>query len=573
MDLKEIIGAAMEQKIPELVLKNAKLVNVFSGEIYVTDIAIDHGYIVGVGTYSGQKEVDLSGCYVCPGLIDGHIHLESSMVTPGEFAKVVLPRGTTSVVTDPHEIANVCGLEGINYIMDSTVDIPLNVFIMAPSCVPATKLDESGAEIDAGVVAELLERERVLGLAEMMNFPGVLQRDEGVLAKLTAARNKGKILDGHAPGLSGKELCGYIAVGIRSDHECTSYDEALERVRLGQWVMVREGTAGKNLLDLMPLLTSGKSRRCMLVTDDKHPGDLIQEGHLDFMIRSLISRGVNPVNAIQMATLNPAEYFGLKELGAVAPGYRADLLVLSNLNAFIVKDVYKDGKLAVQDGKIIPFSQKKIYSDKVQRSFHMSELKLSDLAVAGNGSKMRVIGLVPGQILTRELFFDILSDQNGLYYSDIEQDLLKMAVIERHKNTNHVGIAFVHGYGLKCGAVASSVAHDSHNLVVIGAEDQAMCIAANAVREHQGGLAIADNNKLLAVLPLPIAGLMSTEAVESVDDQIQNMKRLARELGVPNNIDPFMTLAFLSLPVIPELKLIPRGLVKVSEQKLVPSIF
>lgn len=573
MLLKEVIGAAMGQKRPELVLKNAKLVNVFSGEIYTTDIALDNGYIVGVGTYSGQKEVDLLDCYVCPGLIDGHIHLESSMVTPGEFAKVVLPRGTTSVVTDPHEIANVCGLEGINYIIDCTEDIPLNVFIMAPSCVPATKLDENGAVLDASMVSDLLERQQVLGLAEMMNFPGVLHCDDDVLAKLTAARNKGKIIDGHAPGLSGKGLCGYIAVGIRSDHECTSYDEALEKVRLGQWVMIREGTAGKNMLDLMLLLTSGTSRRCMLVTDDKHPGDLIEEGHLDFMIRSLISQGVDPVNAIQMATLNPAEYFGLKELGAVAPGYRADLLVLSDLNRFTIKDVYKDGKLAVQDGELIPFSGGRTYSDKVQKSFHMPELKVSDLAISGNGSKMRVIGLVPGQILTRELFFDVLSNHNGTYDSDIEQDLLKLVVVERHKNTGHMGKAFVHGYGLKQGAIASSVSHDSHNLVVIGAEDQAMCLAANAVREHQGGLAIADNNKVLAVLPLPIAGLMSTEAVETVDCQIRVMKELARKLGVPNNIDPFMTLAFLALPVIPELKLTSSGLVKVSEQKLVQAIF
>ncbi|MEL7564467.1 MAG: adenine deaminase, partial [Dehalobacterium sp.] len=447
MQLNKVISAAMEQRIPELVLKNAKLVNVFSGEIYITDIALDNGYIVGMGTYSGEKEVNLSDCYVSPGLIDGHIHLESSMVTPGEFAKVVLPRGTTSVITDPHEIANVCGIEGINYIINCTEDIPLNVFIMAPSCVPATKLDENGSVLDAGMVSELLERQQVLGLAEMMNFPGVLNCNDDVLAKLTAARSKGKIIDGHAPGLSGKGLCSYVAAGIRSDHECTSYDEALEKLRLGQWVMVREGTAGKNMLDLLPLLTSDKSRRCMLVTDDKHPGDLIEEGHLDFMIRSLISRGVDPINAIQMATINTAEYFGLKELGAVAPGYRADLVVLSDLTDFTVKDVYKDGKLVVQNGELIPFTGKKTYLDIVKKSFHMPELKISDLVISGTGSQMRAIGLVPGQIVTKELFFDLLSNNNGTFNSDIERDLLKLVVVERHKNTAHIGKAFVYGYG------------------------------------------------------------------------------------------------------------------------------
>lgn len=573
MALDVMIMAATGQKTPELVLKNGKLINVLSGEIYQADIAIDNGYIVGVGQYKGQKEVDLTDHYLCPGLIDGHIHLESSMVTPQEFAKVVLPRGTTTVVTDPHEIANVSGRAGIEYMMDATEDIPLNVYFMVPSCVPATMLDENGAEINAGDIAELLEKPRVLGLAEMMNFPGVLHCDSEVLGKIAAAREKGRIIDGHAPGLSGKELCAYIAAGIRSDHECTSFDEALERVRLGQWVMVREGTAGKNLLDLMPLLTSGKSRRCMLVTDDKHPGDLIQEGHLDFMIRSLISRGVNPVIAIQLATLNPAEYFGLKELGAIAPGYRADLVVLSDLNQFKVKDVYKDGRIIVQEGDLIPFNSREVYAPQVQNSFHMPEMKTADFTVSGHGSKMRVIGLVAGQILTRELFFDVTSENEGVYQADIEQDLLKLAVVERHKNTAHIGVGFVHGYGLKRGAIASSVAHDSHNLLVIGADNESMRLAANAVRAHQGGLAIADSSGVLAVLPLPIAGLLSSDAVETVDGQIQNMKRLAREMGVFENIDPFMTLSFLALSVIPELKLTSLGLVKVSEQKIVEVIF
>ncbi|MCR6544380.1 adenine deaminase [Dehalobacterium formicoaceticum] len=571
--LYDMIRAARGEIKPALVLKNAKLINVFSGEIYPADIAVDQGRIVGIGSYSGVEEKDLAGCCLCPGLIDGHIHLESTMVTPGEFAKTVLPRGTTSVVTDPHEIANVCGLDGITYMLDSTENLPLNVFFMVPSCVPATSLEDNGAEITAENVLELLDRERILGLAEMMNYPGVLTGDPHVLAKLDAAKRKGKIIDGHAPGLSGKDLCAYVAAGITSDHECTTYSEGLEKIRLGQWVMVREGTAGKNMQDLLPLLLSEKSRRSMLVTDDKHPGDLLREGHLDGMIRTLIAQGVRPLEAIRMATLNPAQYFGLKDLGAIAPGYRADFLVLSDLKSFEIKEVYKDGRLAAQKGKALPFEIPAVFAPTVLNSFHIQEVKPEQLILSGSGTKMRVIGLVPGQILTREIIVDLPHQPGEIIAWDPEQDLVKLVMAERHKNTGLTAAALVQGFGLKKGAIASSVSHDSHNLVAIGTEDQAICRAANAVAAHQGGLAIADGDQVLAILPLPIAGLMSTDGVEKVDLKLQAMKELAWTMGVPRDLDPFMMLSFLALPVIPELKLTPRGLIKVDEQKLVPAVF
>jgi adenine deaminase len=571
--LYDMIRAAREEIKPTLVLKNAKLINVFSGEIYSTDIAVDRGRIVGIGSYSGVEEKDLSGFYVCPGLIDGHIHLESTMVTPGEFAKAVLPRGTTTVVTDPHEIANVCGLEGLDYMLASTENLPLNVFFMAPSSVPATSFEDNGAEITADTIGELLERKRFLGLAEMMNYPGVLCGSSEVLAKLDTARKNKRIIDGHAPGLSGKDLCAYVAAGITSDHECTTYQEALEKIRLGQWVMVREGTVSKNMIDLLPLLLSEKSRRCMLVTDDKHPGDLLREGHLDNMIRVLIAQGVCPMVAIRMATLNPAQYFGFKDLGALAPGYRADILVLSDLESFTITEVYKDGRLVAERGTALPFEVPAVSAPKVMDSFYMAELRPEQLILTASGTKMRVIGLVPGQLLTREIIFDQCNQSGEIIATDLEQDLLKLVVDERHKYTGKIASAFVHGFGLKRGAIASSVSHDSHNLVVVGVDDQAICLAANAVAAHQGGLAIADEDQVLAILPLPIAGLISNERIEEVDRRLQEMKELAWIMGVPRNLDPFMMLSFLALPVIPELKLTPRGLIKVSEQKFVPVVF
>lgn len=571
MDICELISYATGREQPELVLKNGKIINVFSGEIYEANVAIAGGIIVGVGEYSGQEEVDITGKYVCPGLMDGHMHLESSMVTPGELARAVLPHGTTTIVTDPHEIANVCGERGIQYILDATEELPLNVYVMLPSCVPATPLEDNGATLDANSLRPWYEHPRVLGLAEMMNYPGLLAGDREVLRKVEDARKLKMAVDGHAPGLTGKELAGYVAAGIRSDHECTTVEEALERIRLGQWVMIREGTASKNLEDLLPVITPATSGRCLLVTDDRHPEDLLNQGHIDHLIRMLIKQGIDPVSAVRLATINPAKYFGLDGMGAVAPGYRADVLVLSNLENFEVDAVYKDGRLVALQGHS-NFTEIRVDDSPVRNTFSMPHITSDMLTLEARGGMARVIGLIPNQIITRELFFDITPVNNQIE-ADVEQDLLKAVVIERHRNTGKIGIGLVHGYGLKKGAIASSIAHDSHNLIVIGASEEDISMAANVVRQNQGGLAVVCDGKSLGELPLPIAGLMTSEDIAVVSKKMGNLKTLARDLGVRTDIDPFMTLAFLSLSVIPELKLTPRGLVRVSDQQLVNASF
>ncbi|KKM11494.1 adenine deaminase [Clostridiales bacterium PH28_bin88] len=567
MQIKDMILYATGKKPPELVLKNGKVINVFSGEIYEADVAMAGGLIVGIGRYSGQEEQDLAGKYICPGLMDGHMHLESSMVTPVQLARAVVPHGTTTIVTDPHEIANVCGERGIKYVLDATEDLPLSVYVMLPSCVPATPMEDNGATLDANALLPWYNHPRVLGLAEMMNYPGILSGDGEVLLKVEHARRLKKPVDGHAPGLTVKDLAGYIAAGINSDHECTTAEEALEKIRLGQWVMIREGTASKNLKDLLPVVTPVTSRRCFLVTDDCHPEDLLHRGHMDRLIRMLIRQGTEPVQAIQMATINTATYFGLEETGAIAPGFRADVLVLSNLQDFAVEAVYKEGRLVASQGRA-DFAEVIVDDQAVRNTFAMPEITSDMLSIEAKGQKALVIGLVPNQIITREMFFDTIPVNNQIE-PNVEQDLLKVVVIERHRHTGKLGVGLVHGYGLKRGAVASSIAHDSHNLIVTGVDDEDICLAANVVRKNQGGLAVVCDGKVLGELPLPIAGLMTDADIAAVSNKMERLKQLAGELGACQDIDPFMTLAFLSLPVIPEIRITPRGLVRVRDQELV----
>lgn len=567
MQIQDMILYATGKKPPELVLKNGKVINVFSGEIYEADVAMAGGLIVGIGRYSGQEEQDLAGKYICPGLMDGHMHLESSMVTPVQLARAVVPHGTTTIVTDPHEIANVCGERGIKYVLDATEDLPLSVYVMLPSCVPATPMEDNGATLDANALLPWYNHPRVLGLAEMMNYPGILSGDGEVLLKVEHARRLKKPVDGHAPGLTVKDLAGYIAAGINSDHECTTAEEALEKIRLGQWVMIREGTASKNLKDLLPVVTPVTSRRCFLVTDDCHPEDLLHRGHMDRLIRMLIRQGTEPVQAIQMATINTATYFGLEETGAIAPGFRADVLVLSNLQDFAVEAVYKEGRLVASQGRA-DFAEVIVDDQAVRNTFAMPEITSDMLSIEAKGQKALVIGLVPNQIITREMFFDTIPVNNQIE-PNVEQDLLKVVVIERHRHTGKLGVGLVHGYGLKRGAVASSIAHDSHNLIVTGVDDEDICLAANVVRKNQGGLAVVCDGKVLGELPLPIAGLMTDADIAAVSNKMERLKQLAGELGACQDIDPFMTLAFLSLPVIPEIRITPRGLVRVRDQELV----
>lgn len=574
------VEVAAGRRKADLVLKNARIVNVFTESVEMADIAIDGGYITGIGSYEGETEKDLEGAVVCPGFLDGHIHLESSMMSPANFEKAVLPHGTTGVVTDPHEIANVAGTEGIRYMMEAAKDLMMDVFFMLPSCVPSTGLDEAGAVLDAAALEPFYEKDRVLGLAEMMNSYGVVQADQTVLDKMDAALAHGKRIDGHAPFLSGNGLNAYVAAGVTSDHECSDAAEAMEKLSRGQWIMIREGTAAKNMEALKPLFEAPYYHRCMLVTDDRHPGDLKRQGHMDYLIRLAVSRGADPVRAIKMASYQTAQYFGLSNRGAVAPGYLADLVVVDNLESFQVKEVYKNGCLAASGGELCREhvkSEEKLWDECIRErvfdSFHMKELTEEDFRLdvpeTKTQPKLRVIGLCPNELLTESMVVPFEIREGVAPGVDLEHDIVKMAVLERHHNTGHIGLGFLAGYGLKRGAVASSVAHDSHNLMIAGTNDRDMVLAGNCVRKNKGGLAVVMDGKVIGELPLPIAGLMTDAPAEEIDEKLRQMKEELRNAGIPDTVDPFMTLAFASLPVIPKWRLNTYGLIDVNCQKVI----
>ena len=577
--LREQVAAAPGSKKAELVLKNAQIVNVFTQSVETGDIAIEGGYIVGIGNYEGITEKDLGGAYVCPGFLDGHIHIESSMTSPGEFERAVVPHGTIAVITDPHEIANVAGTAGIRFMMQSAQKLDLDVYFMLPSCVPATDLDESGAELLARDLEPFYADEKVLGLAEMMNAFGVTHGDKGCFEKLVQARSLKKAIDGHAPALSGKELNAYVTAGIRSDHECSDFEEAKEKFARGQWIMIRQGTAAKNLKALMGMFEDPYYQRCLLVTDDKHPGDLIRIGHIDAIIREAVSMGADPIRAIRMGTLNAAAYFGLHDMGAVAPGYKADLAVFDDLRTLNVKQVYKGGKLVAENGKMLHQKEKNTdwsteIKERVFHSFHRVPITVEELQLKETtGTHQRVIDMVAHELITKERIEEWKELPGVAPGVDISRDIVKLAAIERHKNTGHVGLGFLGKYGLKKGAVATSIGHDSHNLVIAGVTDEDMVLAGNRVIENGGGLAIALEGKVLADLPLPIGGLMADEPVEVVDEKLEHMKKLSVELGISEDIDAFMTLAFISLPVIPKLRLNTYGVVDVEKHQVVEARF
>lgn len=578
--IKQCIQAASGEKQPELVLKNARVVNVFTNELEEADVAIENGVIAGLGDYTGVKEIDLQGKIVCPGFIDGHIHIESSMVTPDEFECAVMPHGTTGVVTDPHEITNVAGLAGLDYMIEITEKLDIDVYFTLPSCVPSTELDEAGAVLEAEDLEPYYSNDRVIGLAEIMNSYGTVKADEKILRKLNGALKRGLVIDGHAPFITGKQLNAYAAAGVVSDHECSEGSEAVEKLRRGQWIMIREGTAAKNLDALLQLFEEPYYNRAMLVTDDKHPGDLIKHGHIDYIIKRAIENGKSPFHAIRMATLNPAQYFGLKKKGAVAPGYDADIVVISDFNSFTVEKVFKAGRLVAENGSCIEneINVKQVadisFSDEIKRrvfdSFQMKEITKADLQINETGENKRVIWLTPKQLLTEEKIMPFDKNNGGIC---VESDVIKLAVFERHFNTGHVGVGFIGGYGLKRGAVASSVSHDSHNLIIAGVSDEDMIAAGNRVRENRGGLAVALDGKIIGELPLPVAGIMSDRPAEEIEEKLLQMKKRLREMGIPEEIDPFMTLAFVSLPVIPALRLNTYGVIDTQRQKVVKSIF
>lgn len=612
----EQISSAFGSRKADLVLKHASIVNVFTEEIEKGDIAITNGKIVGIGDYAGETEIELNGAYVCPGLIDGHIHLESSMILPQEFEACVLPHGTTAVVTDPHEIANVAGTEGIRFMLDQTKDLIMDVFFMLSSCVPASSLDESSACLLAKDLEPFYQEKRVLGLAEVMDAYDMVRGDSDMLDKMYDALSHGKYIDGHGPFLLGKELNAYATAGVTTDHECSDLNEALEKMRRGQWIMVREGTAAHNVEALMGIFKAPYYHRAMLVTDDKHPDELLRGGHIDAIIRKAVKLGADPIKAIKMGSLHAAQHFGMTDKGAVAPGYSADLAVFSDLYDFKVEKVFKNGVLVAENGKCIAknengaqkrpvdtdaagmsknnaqnmadnvlpkadtaelTAQKKMYRDKfpnVFASFHMPQLTEADFRLEKEGAVyQRVIELIPHEVLTKERICELHTAKEGCAAGvDTDRDIVKLAAVERHKSNGHIGLGFMGGYGLKCGAVASSFAHDSHNLIIAGTNDLDMMCAGNCVRENGGGLAIALDGHVVAALPLPVGGLMSDQSVVWTDQKLEEMKHILWKMGIREGVDPFMTLAFVSLPVIPALRLNTYGIVDVNKQKIVPAL-
>ena len=575
MNLAKLISVARGEIPADLLLKNARIVNTFIGEIEQADVAIHGNRIAGVGDYSKAKEiVDLQGRFLAPGLINGHTHIESSMLHPARYAQAVVPRGTLAVVTDLHEIANVCGFEGINFFMDWAQKLPLDMLFMAPSCVPATHLETSGAQISSKEIEKFLAYPDVIGVGEMMNFPGVVSGDEEVLKKIGAS--KGRVIDGHAPGLAGKELNAYLSAGILSDHESTTLEEGKERLRRGMYLMIREGSSEKNLDALLPLVTDNTYKRCFFVVDDRSCSDLLREGDIDAVVRKAISRGLEPVRAIQMATINTAEYFRLHDKGAIGSGYIANLITITNLAKLEIDMVFYQGKLVARQGK--PLFSPPPVTPELADTVRIKPLTAESLKIPPPrrerlgegetpGESYPVIEIIPGQIVTKKAV-EKIKVVDGTVIPDLERDILKLVVVERHKASGNIGVGLVKGFGMKKGALASSVAHDSHNIIAVGANDLDILKAIEEINRLQGGLVVCANQEILASLPLPIAGLLSPEPLDVVVSQHEKVEKAAASLG---NLPPapFAILSFLALPVIPELRLTDLGLVDVVEFKLI----
>jgi len=562
MSIENVIDAAMGRVPCELVLRNCNIVNVFSGEIEQGDIGIYAGQIVGIGDYDGEQSVDVEGKFVSPGFFDSHVHIESSMVEVPEYARAVVPRGTTSVVIDPHEIANVLGLDGIRYMLESSKYNPLNVFVMLPSCVPATQFETAGAYLRAFDLYPLIRDKWILGLGEMMNFPGIINNEPEVLDKVKMATNNYKRIDGHAPGLTGKELNAYISAGIYSDHECTTVPEAREKLAKGMHIMIREGSATKNLHDLLPLINEKNARRILFATDDRHPNELLDQGHIDYMLKEAVAFGVDPIEAIRMVTLNAAEYFDINKIGAIAPGYMADLVILDDLKDFQIADVYKKGQLVAHRGKLtIELSHpRNIF---LRSSVNIKWLTPDDFKIKAKAKNIRVIGLIPKQIITEELILPA-KIVDGYAESDIERDILKIVVVDRHNASDKISIGFVKGIGLKSGAIAQSIAHDSHNIVAVGTNDDDLIKAVIEVSKMKGGIAVVADGEVVETLALPVAGLISNKPLEYVREKADSLIRALKNLGATVH-DPMMALSFLCLPVIPQLKITDKGLFKVDD--------
>ncbi|MBM7561027.1 adenine deaminase [Fusibacter tunisiensis] len=540
-----------------LVLKNAKVINVFNGKITQDDIAIDGGKIIGIGNYTGEREIDLEGKFVAPGLIDAHMHMESTLVAPDQMARIIVPRGTTTVIADPHEIANVAGLAGIRYMIEASEKTALNGFFMMPSCVPATPFENSGAVLTRDSLAELIDHKMVLGLGEVMNYVGVINGDQDMIEKMELANHM--IIDGHGPEISGKSLNAYVINGIRTEHECTTVAEMEERIGLGMYIAIREGSAARNLDTLIQGVNTHTKHLCMFCTDDKHPEDILREGHIDYNVRRAIELGMDPITALQLATINPARCYNLRDIGAIAPGYDADLIILDDLNSFNIVQVYKKGSL-VADHKKALFDSQKVDPSSVMNTVKIKSVTPEQFRIKLNSDLVNVIHMTPESIVTNRAVRRVYLDLDGYFTPNKLLDVVKIAVIERHGNTHNIGLGLIENFNLKNGAIATTIAHDSHNIIVIGDSDSDMAVAVNELIRVQGGITIAQNGAIKATLELPIAGLMSTDSMENVSEKLSELRKIAYEsLQISNKVDPFMTLSFMALPVIPELKITDQG--------------
>lgn len=561
--IKKRIEVASKRKKADLVIKNGSVIDVFNQELLKTDVAIVDGSIVGLGEYDGIKEIDARNKYICPSFIDGHVHIESSMVTPAEFAKVVLPHGVTTVIADPHEIGNVAGTEGIKFMLDSSDNLSLNVFIMLPSCVPATTFENAGATLLADDLAPFYKHPRVLGLGEVMDYPSVFHSNEQMVNKLEGAHHFGKKIDGHAAGLTGDALNVYMAVGINTDHEAVSRKEALERLQRGMYLIIRQGSVAKDLSNLITAVTPKNARRCLFGTDDKHIDDLIEEGSIDYSVRLAIKNGIDPIAAIGMASLNAAECFGLSKKGAIAPGYDADFLILDDLPTIHIESVYSAGKLVAKNGKYLG-EQKIEQNQALRQSVKINKLTVNDLQIPiSKGCKANIIEIIPNSLITKHVLEEV-EIKDGNFTPSTMKDYLKMAVIERHKETGNIGLGIVKGLSLKTGAIATTIAHDSHNVIVAGTNDEDILFAIDQLQEIDGGLMVVANRQVLAKLPLAIGGIMSDNSYLTVYQQLNHINVALKELGASLQFNPFLTLSFLALPVIPQLKLTDLGLFDVN---------
>lgn len=571
--LEKRIKVAAGVELADCVIKNGKIINVFTGEVETGDIAIVDGYFAGIGNFEGKETIDANGKYVSPAFIDGHVHIESTMISPAEFAKVQVLHGVTTVITDPHEIANVKGAEGIQYMLDATEDIPFDAYFMLPSCVPATAFEQSGANLEAQDLYPFYQHPRVLGLAEVMNYPAVLNADPSMLDKLLDAQNLNKKIDGHAAGLSPQSLDVYMAAGIRTDHECTTIEEAKVRLRKGMYLMIREGTIAKDLLNLIGVVNPSNSRRCLFVTDDRHLDDVYLEGSIDHNVRLAIREGIPELTAYQMATINTAECFGLKEHGAIAAGYKADFLLLDQLSTVEISTVYKNGQKVMDQGEIYGFPAEQKASARtgnLKKSVQFKELKEEDFTIKFDGDYANIIGVIPNSLITNHVVEKVEKEDNGVFKTSGLKDHLKIAVIERHHHTGSIGLGIVKGLGLQSGAIATTVAHDSHNLIVAGMKDEDILVAAEEMKKMQGGLIVVNEGKTLATLELPIAGLMSEAPFPVVLEQLKDINQALSVIGASQEFNPFLTLAFLALPVIPKLKITDKGLFNIVTFKYIP---